>query len=211
MPAAHSLLLFVLAVLGLMVSPGPNMAMVLSHSVAQGPRGGVVVAGGILAADLVMTVLTARGIVALVAAWPPSFVVLRYAGAAYLVLLAVRAWQSRTSREERRDDARSLGDLFGRAMLVSLLNPKALLFFLLFLPPFVDSVRGNVGVQLLWLGLVMSVVAFTFHALLGAFGGQIGRWRATGRVPARGLLALQSAIFLVLAVRLLALDVPGRA
>jgi len=134
MPAAHSLLLFVLAVLGLMVSPGPNMAMVLSHSVAQGPRGGVVVAGGILAADLVMTVLTARGIVALVAAWPPSFVVLRYAGAAYLVLLAVRAWQSRTSREERRDDARSLGDLFGRAMLVSLLNPKALLFFLLWAP-----------------------------------------------------------------------------
>lgn len=211
MPATHTLLLFVLAVLGLMVSPGPNLAMVLSHSVAQGPRGGAAVASGILAADLVMTVLTVLGIVALVAAWPPSFVVLRYAGAAYLAWLAVRAWQNGATREERRDDARSLGDLFGRAVLVSLLNPKALLFFLVFLPQFVEPMRGHVGLQLLWLGLVMSVVAFTFHALLGAFGGQIGRWLATGRVPARGLLVLQSGIFLWLAVRLLALDVPGRA
>src|SRR6478735_8932479 len=83
-----SFLLFLLAVLALFVSPGPNMAFVLSHGVAMGPRAGFAAGLGIAAADLVHTVCAASGVTALVAAWPPAFDLLRHAGALYLLSLA---------------------------------------------------------------------------------------------------------------------------
>src|SRR6478672_12674135 len=89
-----TLSLFLLAVLALFLSPGPNMAFVLSHGVAHGPRGGIAAALGIGAADLVHTLCAATGVTALVAAWPPAFDVLRYVGAAYLLWLAWQAFRS---------------------------------------------------------------------------------------------------------------------
>ena len=77
-----TLWLFSSAVLVLLASPGPNMAFILAHGMALGPRGGVAAAAGIGCADLVMTLLTVLGITAAIAAWPPSFDVLRYAGTA---------------------------------------------------------------------------------------------------------------------------------
>src|SRR6187551_517750 len=97
MPATHTLLPFTAAVLGLMLSPGPNMAFVLSQSLSRGTRAGIAVAAGILAADVLMTVLTALGVTTLLAAWPPSFDLLRCVGAAYLAWLALRAWRERAS------------------------------------------------------------------------------------------------------------------
>src|SRR5438445_466619 len=90
MVALSTLSVFLVAVLLLFLSPGPNMAFVLSHGIAYGPRGGFAAALGISAADLVLTVLTAMGVTAIVAAWPPAFDILRYIGALYLVWLAVR-------------------------------------------------------------------------------------------------------------------------
>jgi hypothetical protein len=80
-----TLSVFLVAALVLFLSPGPNMAFVLSHGIAYGPRGGFAAALGIGAADLVLTALTAMGVTAIVAAWPPAFDILRYIGALYLV------------------------------------------------------------------------------------------------------------------------------
>ena len=93
MVALSTLSLFLLAVLVLMLSPGPNMAFVLSHGMALGPRGGLAAALGIAAADLVLTLLTASGVTALLAAWAPMFDLLRYLGALYLLWLAWQAWR----------------------------------------------------------------------------------------------------------------------
>src|SRR5689334_636922 len=120
---AGTLSLFVLAVLALFISPGPNMAFVLSHGLAHGTRGGS-------AADLVHTLCAATGVTALVAAWPPSFDVLRYAGALYLLWLA---WQALRPSAARGDRAQAQPAGFARilrmAFLNNLVNPKALLFF----------------------------------------------------------------------------------
>jgi len=207
-----TLSLFLLAVLALFLSPGPNMAFVLSHGVAHGPRGGFAAALGITAADLVHTLFAATGVTALVAAWPPSFDLLRYAGALYLVWLAVQALRSGSGGGLRVGaQARPAG--FGRivrmALLNNLVNPKALLFFMVFLPQFVDPARGSVPLQLVQLGVVLSMAALAFNTLLGACSGQVGRWLHGRPGAARFQSGLLAAVMLGLAVRLLFLDRPS--
>ena len=205
-----TLSLFVLAVLALFLSPGPNMAFVLSHGLAHGVRGGFAAAIGISAADLVHTLCAATGVTALVAAWPPSFDVLRYAGALYLLWLAWQALRPAGARSAAQAQPAGFARIVRMALLNNLVNPKALLFFMVFLPQFVNPARGHVTWQLLVLGLLLSFMALVFNTLLGAFSGQIGR-RLQARPGAakfqRGFLALVMA---GLALRLLLLDRPTK-
>jgi len=204
-----TLSLFLLAVLALFLSPGPNMAFVLSHGVAHGPRGGFAAAIGISAADLVHTLFAATGVTALVAAWPPSFDVLRYAGALYLVWLAVQALRSGGLRMDAQAQPAGFGRIVRMALLNNLVNPKALLFFMVFLPQFVDPSRGSVPLQLVQLGVVLSMAALAFNTLLGACSGQIGRWLHSRPGAARFQSSLLAVVMLGLAVRLLLLDRPS--
>ena len=171
-------LLFSSAVVMLLLSPGPNMAFVMSHGVAFGPRGGLAAAAGIGFADLVMTVLTVTGVTAVVAAWPPSFDLLRYAGTAYLLYLAVQAvYADRIDRASVVTEAfeNSVQKVFVKALAGSLINPKPMLFFVIFLPQFVDPKRASVGLQLAIFGFTLAMSAFVFHALLGLFSAAMGR------------------------------------
>jgi len=204
-----TLSLFLLAVLALFLSPGPNMAFVLSHGVAHGPRGGFAAALGISAADLVHTLFAATGVTALVAAWPPSFDVLRYAGALYLVWLAVQALRSGGLRMGAPAQMAGFGRIVRMALLNNLVNPKALLFFMVFLPQFVDPARGSVPLQLVQLGVVLSMAALAFNTALGACSGQVGRWLQRRPGAARFQSGLLAAVMLGLAVRLLFLDRPA--
>ena len=171
-------LLFTGAVVMLLLSPGPNMAFVMTHGIAFGPRGGLAAAAGIGFADLVMTLLTVTGVTAVVAAWPASFDVLRYAGTAYLLHLAIQAVYAR-----RIDSAsavtealeKSVRKVFVKALAGSLINPKPMLFFVIFLPQFVDPKRASVDLQLAIFGLTLALSAFVFHALLGLFSAAMGR------------------------------------
>jgi len=205
-----TLSLFLLAVLALFLSPGPNMAFVLSHGLAHGVRGGFAAALGISAADLVHTLCAATGVTALVAAWPPSFDVLRYAGALYLLWLAWQAMRPAGPRSQAQAQPASFARIVRMALLNNLVNPKALLFFMVFLPQFVTPARGQVTLQLLLLGLTLAVVALVFNTLLGACSGQVGR-RLQARAGAekfrRGLLAF---VMIGLALRLLLLDRPAK-
>ena len=204
-----TLSLFLLAVLALFLSPGPNMAFVLSHGVAHGPRGGFAAALGISAADLVHTLFAATGVTALVAAWPPSFDVLRYAGALYLVWLAVQALRSGGLRMGAQAQPAGFGRIVRMALLNNLVNPKALLFFMVFLPQFVDPARGSVPLQLVQLGAVLSMAALAFNTALGACSGQVGHWLQRRPGAARFQSGLLATVMLGLAVRLLFLDRPA--
>ncbi|MDM0066003.1 MULTISPECIES: LysE family translocator [Variovorax] len=206
---AGSFLLFLLAVLALFVSPGPNMAFVLSHGVSMGPRAGLAAGLGIAAADLVHTVSAATGVTALVAAWPPAFDLLRYAGALYLLWLAWQALRAGSVSPKARADAASFARVVRSAWLNNLVNPKALLFFMVFLPQFVDPARGSVPMQLVLLGITLSLAGLLFNTLLGACSGQVGRWLQKRGAAGfqRGLLA---AMMAGLALRLLLLDRPSK-
>lgn len=204
-----TLSLFLLAALALFLSPGPNMAFVLSHGVALGPRGGVAAACGIAVADLLLTVLTATGITAMVAAWPPSFDLVRYLGAVYLAWLAVQAFRSHDPARAARREHKSLAQVFARAVLNSLLNPKALLFFIVFLPQFVVPSHGAVVLQLLVLGCTLAVAGLVFHSALGACSGQVGVFLQRNPRAVRYQDWFLGAVLLALAVRLVVLDRPA--
>ncbi|WP_174875915.1 LysE family translocator [Vogesella oryzae] len=208
MIAESTLLLFLMTVLLLFLSPGPNMAFLLSHSTVMGPRGGYAVALGIALADLVLTVLTASGITAMLAAWPPMFDLLRLGGALYLGWMAWQAWRSGGMAALAQAPQRSHRQIVRMAMLNSLLNPKALLFFMVFLPQFVDTARGAVAQQVLLLGALLALVGLGFNFVLAHGSGVIGRQLARAPQFARWQGRALALVLLGLALRLLLLQRP---
>ena len=205
-----TLLLFSLAVLALFVSPGPNMAFVLSHGMAYGTRGGFAAAMGIAIADVVLTVLTATGVTAMVVAWPPAFDLLRYAGAAYLLWLAIKVVCTPATTLLHKETQVASGKIFFNALLNCLLNPKALLFFMVFLPQFVDIARGAIALQLLMLGLVLSSLGLVFNTLLGIFSARIGQWVYSNPHAIRLQAWLLASVLAALALRLLLTESPRK-
>jgi threonine/homoserine/homoserine lactone efflux protein len=203
-------LLFLLAVLTLFLSPGPNMAFVMSHGMAYGPRGGLAAAIGIGSADVVLTALTATGVTTMVFAWSASFDVLRIAGAAYLMWLAIKTLRSPTAAPASGNNAANMAfhKIVRNAMLGSLLNPKALLFFVVFLPQFVDPSKGSIATQLVILGLALSAASVVFNTTLGTFSGQLGK--LVQRHPRAAIFQkwLLGSVLAALAVRMFLIERP---
>jgi len=205
----QTLLVFTGAVMLLLISPGPSMAFVMSHGFTCGWRGGMAAAFGIAVADLILTVLTATGITGLVAAWPPSFDIIRYSGALYLLWMAYKALGRQRMGEATKASQTPLKSIFARAMLNSLLNPKALLFFLVFLPQFVVPEKGLIAQQIIILGAVLTLLAWVFHAALGAFGGAFERMLSGSGRFARLQPRLLASVLALLAVRLMVMSRPN--
>ena len=155
---------FLLAVLLLLVSPGPNMLFVLASGAGHGWRGGLAAALGIGAADLVCTLACAFGLAGLVAAYPLAFDLVRWLGAGYMLYLAfacIRAARSARSAMPSAapaGGAASFAAIFIRGLAASLSNPKALLFFIVFIPQFIDQHRGAVFAQFILLGTSLAVI-----------------------------------------------------
>ena len=197
------------AVLLLLLSPGPNMAFVISHGVTYGWRGGLASTLGIAVADLLLTVLTVTGVTALVASWPPSFDLIRYAGVVYLLWLVFKTLQKKPGLDTAGVNRVPLARVFLQAMFNSLLNPKALLFFVVFLPQFVRPQAGSIAVQLMVLGGVLTLIAALFHGVLGSFGGALSRFFARRSNSAWLQTGGLATVLTVLAVRLALMSRPG--
>lgn len=202
-------LLFLMAVLTLLMSPGPNMALIMSYGVAQGPQAGVAAAGGVALANLFLTALTATGLTALIAAWPPSFDVLRYIGAAYLSWLAYKALVSSRTLASVRVSRKSLRAIVSHGMFNCLLNPKVLLFHLIFIPQFVLPTNGHVSLQLLLLGITMSISGFFFNGAVGATSGHLGAYLSRNPRAAKFQGVMLGVVLLTMAIRLITLERPA--
>lgn len=197
-----TLWMFSCAILVLMMAPGPNMAFVIAHAVRYGWRGGMCAALGIGAADLVLTALTAAGVTALVLQWPPTINLIRLGGAAYLLHMAWKILASARGVAHETVAQKSLGGVWMRSLLNSLLNPKALLFFMVFLPQFVDASKGHLSRQLVVLGVTLTLISTVFHAVLGSAGGVICRLFAANAHTARWRSWCIAAVLAALALRL---------
>jgi threonine/homoserine/homoserine lactone efflux protein len=151
------------------------------------------------------TVLAVVGIGALVAASPVAFTLLKTAGGMYLVWLGVQALRnagaSRATANNTGND--SLQKLFVKGMVANAINPKVVLFFLSFLPQFVDATRGHVAWQLGLLGVLFTVQAAALFSLLGWFSGGVGAW--LNRKPRVGqwLDRLAGTVFVALGIRMI--------
>jgi threonine/homoserine/homoserine lactone efflux protein len=186
-PDSSSLGIFAVAALALLAIPGPAVLYVVVQSAEQGRRAGLASVAGIHLGTLVHVVGATVGLSALIVASAVAFSVVKYAGAAYLVYLGVRKLLERDGRVvfERRTE--SLRRAFARGVVVNVLNPKTALFFLAFLPQFIDADRGAVWSQALALGLVfvgLGLVSDSLYAL--AAGSAAGILRRRRRVMRYG-------------------------
>ncbi|HEY1942125.1 MAG TPA: LysE family translocator [Roseiarcus sp.] len=177
-PSATSLGVFAAAALALLLTPGPAVLYIVARSVEQGRLAGLVSVCGITTGTLVHVLAASLGLSALLASSALAFSAVKYAGAAYLITIGVRRILERgaASAAPARPPARSLWRLYRDGFLVNLLNPKTALFFLAFLPQFVDPARGGAAFQVAFLGLLFALMGFTSDALYALAAGSAGRW-----------------------------------
>jgi threonine/homoserine/homoserine lactone efflux protein len=184
MPALETTVGFFTVAVLLGFTPGPDNLFVLMQSVSRGRRAGLLVMLGLCAGLCVHTAAVALGLAAVFSASPMAFVVLKVAGAAYLLYLAWQAFRAPASAPGSDDGTPAPAmKLFGRGVVMNLTNPKVLMFFLAFLPQFVDTGAGPVAPQVVWFGLwfiVATLIAFgTIAWLAGAIGDRLRRSQRT--------------------------------
>ena len=196
---------FLMASLLVTLSPGPDNLMVLSMGASRGRRLGVAFGLGCGLGCLSHTLLAALGISALIAASPWAFAVLKVVGGAYLVYLGVLALRSTGGMQPPQNaggDA-SVWRVFGKGLFANAINPKVVMFFLAFLPQFVDNGRGGAPWQIAQLGVIFTVQAALLFGALGFFAGQVGGWLHRNASAGLWLDRIAGAVFVGLGVKLL--------
>lgn len=178
MVPVHELLMFAVAALLMVLTPGPNMIYLISRSICQGRAAGVISLLGVIAGFVVHMLAAAIGLTALFMAIPLAYEVLKWAGAAYLLYLA---WQAVKPGARSPFEARDLPDdpprkLFLMGFLTNLLNPKIAVFYLSIFPQFVSAEHGSVFMQSLVLGSTQIAISFTVNLLIALSAAKLAAW-----------------------------------
>lgn len=200
------LALFIVSGLLLNITPGSDTLYILGRSASHGWRGGAVAALGIGAGTLVHTFAAVAGLSALLAASATAFAVLKWIGAGYLIYVGASMLLARPTscRPASAPCVTGLATVFAQAFLTNVLNPKVVLFFLAFLPQFVDPAAPNKALALLFLGLVFDFNGTLWNLFVAWLAARMAnRLDGTGRFT----LALNrtvGALFVYLGVRLVA-------
>ena len=176
MPELNDLLLFIIAGLTLNITPGPDMMFVITRSVAESTRSGIISSLGIAAGSIFHTLAVALGLAALLMAVPAAYEVIKYTGAAYLVYLGIKTLISKQSLQFDEDKKPvKMHSVFLQAMITNIFNPKVALFFLAFLPQFVNP-EGNITLQLILLGLLFNFNGTIVNILVALSAGRLGKF-----------------------------------
>lgn len=186
----HLFLAYCFAVAILVVSPGPIVTLVVANSLSHGSRSGLASVAGASLGNAILLGVTAVGLVAFFALLSQIFEVVRWGGALYLIWLGLRAWRTSSGPAlsfvpATRPSARAV---FLQGFLIALTNPKALVFYVAFLPQFIDSHRAA-GPQLLVMIATMIIMALLSDSTYALLAARVRRWFTT---PAR--LRLQNRI-----------------
>ncbi len=176
MPSNHSIILFMVSALVLNLSPGPSILYILSRSIGQGREAGLVSVLGLGTATLIHAMAAAFGLSTLFVYSPVAFAVVKYLGAAYLIYLGVSVFLSRgTFHAAAAANATppSLGAVYRQGVVTDLLNPKVALFFISFLPQFVDPSASSPALQILFFGLLFHVTGVPVNLVVALAGGRL--------------------------------------
>ncbi|MCF8466477.1 MAG: LysE family translocator [Sneathiella sp.] len=195
--------IFAISALALNLTPGPDMLFTTASGLKQGPRAGVIAALGISAGSMVHIVLAIVGVTAIFKTSALAFDVLRFAGAAYLLWIGIRSF-SKAAGDLSRPHVK-ISDhftVFRRGMFTNIFNPKVALFFIAFLPQFVNISAGSIALQILILGLLFNFTGLLCNGSVGLFSGGAGRILLQRPAAAKWISRISGSIFIGLAVRL---------
>jgi threonine/homoserine/homoserine lactone efflux protein len=200
----HATLLTYLAVLtGFVFIPGPAVLMTMARAASGGTKAGLATGLGIAVGDLGHTALAVFGLSAILAASATLFALIKYAGAAYLVFLGIKAMLARAEGAwPAGAPPIAARTAFRQAVLAELLNPKTALFFLAFLPQFVEPRHGAVAAQLAVLGILLVIMGAVSTTVFAIGAGRLGRFLRRNATVVRWQGKVVGAIYCALGVRL---------
>jgi threonine/homoserine/homoserine lactone efflux protein len=203
-PTLPTLIAFGLVSLGMALTPGPNMLYLISRSICQGRRAGLVSLGGVALGFVFYMFCAAFGITALLLTVPYAYDALRFCGAAYLLYLAWQALRpgGRSAFEVRQLPHDSGARLFAMGFVTNLANPKIAVMYLSLLPQFISPAHGSVLAQSLALGCVQIAVSVSVNALIACMAGSIAGFLAGRPLWARTQRWLMGTVLAGLAVRI---------
>jgi threonine/homoserine/homoserine lactone efflux protein len=201
-----SLLGIAAVALGLVLTPGPNMIYLVSRSITQGRRAGLISLLGVAAGFLVYLVAATAGLATLFAIVPTVYTTLKLAGAAYLLWLAWKAVRpgGDSAFAPKALPADPPRRLFAMGLVTNLLNPKIAILYVSLLPQFVDPGRGNVAEQTLLLGLTQIAVALTVNAAIVLTAGSVAGFLAKRPAWLRAQRYFMGTVLAGLAVKIAA-------
>jgi threonine/homoserine/homoserine lactone efflux protein len=184
--APSSLAIFMTGAMLLLLVPGPAVLYITSRSISLGRAAGLASAMGIAVGTMFHVAAATLGLSALLVSSSTAFQLVKFAGAAYLIYLGIRTLRSGdAAMPDASAERRSLRQIFGQGVLVNLLNPKTALFFLAFLPQFVDPARGHVTLQIFELGVLFALMGWVSDSVWATIAGTFGT-RLRGNVRLRG-------------------------
>jgi len=197
------IIVFILASLALIITPGQDMILVMSRAVSQGPRAGIVTAAGVCIGLLGHTLLAALGLGSLLMASELLFTILKIVGAGYLIYLGVRLLRSRKSELGLQEtEPTQLRKLITEGALSNISNPKVTIFYFAFLPQFFSSDVPNPTQLLIFMGIVFSGLTFLVKAPIGYFAGSLSSWLCARPIVLRWLDRTSGVVLIGLGVKL---------
>jgi threonine/homoserine/homoserine lactone efflux protein len=201
MPNLTHLPLFLLASAVLLLTPGPAVLYIITRSVAQGRRAGLVSVCSIEVGNFMHVIAATLGLSALLLSSALAFTIVKYLGAAYLIYLGLRTLFTReASQAIVSSQPQSLRRIFAQGVVIATLNPKTALFFVAFLPQFVDPARGAIAAQMLVLGCIFILLAVVSDSLYALLAGTVGRWLKGSRSVRRAERYVVGSVYIGLGV-----------
>lgn len=204
--------LYLTAVIALLLIPGPDMLLIASSSLSYGRKVGIFASLGNATSGILLTIMAAMGVSALIAVNPIALQVLRLLGGAYLLKMGWDCLRTppADAPEELKKSNKMAVTLYRRAVFSNLLNPKALIFFVLFLPQFVSThVTATSGQQMLVLGLLLNVLGLLFNLFLVTTVGTFGKSLLKSEKFRANQHKFMGLVFFILAIWLLASQLPN--
>jgi len=198
----YTLFGFLCASMALTISPGPDNIFVMTQGITRGRRAAIVTALGMCSGITVHTTAAAFGISAIFYSSAAVFNLVKYAGAGYLLYLAYKAVSGSGATVPVNSENIPVAALFRRGFIMNVLNPKVALFFLAFLPQFVNPAAGQLPLQMSLLGLVFMLQAVVIFSLIGWFSGSVGRQLLTKPHIAKYFDRLTAGVFAGLSLKL---------
>lgn len=188
--------------------PGPNTFFVLKSSIAGGLKNGYVAASAVFIGDAVLMFLAWAGVAALIKTTPVLFNIVRYLGAFYLLWLGIKMLYSTfvASHKSAGEQDVQRGDVFKRALILSLTNPKAILFYVSFFVQFIDVNYANPGMSFFILASTLEVISFCYFSFLIVSGSYVTNWVKTKKQLAKLGNSLIGLVFVGFAARLATLQ-----
>lgn len=199
-----SISVFIFSSLFIILSPGQDMVLLMSNSIARGPAAGVLTAAGISTALLLHTLLVALGLGALLQSSPMAFNIMKYAGAAYLLYLALQSYRAPIIHlKDSAVSGQAIFNDFSKGVLSNISNPKVAIFYVAYLPQFVrPEITTGTEIQLLVLGGLFAALTFIVKLPIGYSAGKLAGWIQARPQIQRWMHRASGTVLLAMSLRL---------